>query len=82
MSLREVSQFYHGSTDLNDLSGTLNCIRALGGYTEGKIAATAFDTDTFKESEYVAQVAATAGNAELALNWFVTLVSICHLYLC
>ncbi|KAJ3713607.1 histidine kinase [Lentinula raphanica] len=51
--------------------GTLNCIRALGGYTLATSAETAFDTETFKEREYLEKVKAHSGNEELVLNWYV-----------
>ena len=47
--------------------GTLNCIRALGGYTLAQSADTAFDTETFKESEYLAQLDAL-GHMKVAMN--------------
>ncbi|CDO70926.1 hypothetical protein BN946_scf184829.g34 [Trametes cinnabarina] len=49
--------------------GTLNCIRALGGYTIAQSADTAFDTETFKESEYLAQVE-SLGTIKVAMNWY------------
>jgi hypothetical protein len=51
--------------------GLLNCIRALGGYTLSHSAESVFDTDTFKESEYLAHIHSTSGNVLLALNWYV-----------
>ncbi|KAJ6626914.1 dual-domain HisK/Mak2 protein kinase [Mycena sp. CBHHK59/15] len=51
--------------------GTLNCIRALGGYTIADSAETAFDTETFKESDYKLQIHTTSGNLPLALNWYI-----------
>ncbi|KAJ3724256.1 hypothetical protein DFJ43DRAFT_1157787 [Lentinula guzmanii] len=50
--------------------GTLNCIRALGGYTLATSAETAFDTETFKERDYLEKVKADSGNEELVLNWY------------
>ncbi|KAF7319894.1 Histidine kinase [Mycena kentingensis (nom. inval.)] len=50
--------------------GNLNCIRALAGATIATSAATAFDTDTFVESDYYSHVHATSGNLPLALNWY------------
>ncbi|KAI8983351.1 histidine kinase [Trametes punicea] len=49
--------------------GTLNCVRALGGYTVAQSAETAFDTETFKEGEYLAQVEAL-GTIKVAMNWY------------
>ncbi|KAJ3003995.1 hypothetical protein NUW54_g5022 [Trametes sanguinea] len=49
--------------------GTLNCVRALGGYTIAQSADTAFDTETFKESEYLAQVE-SIGTIKVAMNWY------------
>ncbi|KAJ3807998.1 dual-domain HisK/Mak2 protein kinase [Lentinula aff. lateritia] len=34
------------------------------------VTATAFDTDTFKEHEYLERVKADSGNEELVLNWY------------
>lgn len=52
-------------------TGILNCIRALGGYTSAVSAETIFDTDNFKEDEYLAHIETKSGNPRLALNWFV-----------
>ncbi|KAH9850662.1 histidine kinase [Lenzites betulinus] len=49
--------------------GTLNCIRAIGGYTIAQSVETVFDTETFKESEYLAQVEAL-GTIKVAMNWY------------
>ncbi|OBZ79765.1 Peroxide stress-activated histidine kinase mak2 [Grifola frondosa] len=49
--------------------GTLNCIRAMGGFTLARSAETAFDTANFKESEYLAEIEAE-GNLAVALNWY------------
>ncbi|KAJ7480148.1 hypothetical protein B0H11DRAFT_2026757 [Mycena galericulata] len=48
----------------------LNCVRALGGFTISNSAETAFDTETFKESEYYRHIHETSGNVPLALNWY------------
>ncbi|KAJ7356807.1 dual-domain HisK/Mak2 protein kinase [Mycena albidolilacea] len=48
----------------------LNCIRALGGFTIATSAATAFDTETFTESDYQRHIHETSGNLPLALNWY------------
>ncbi|KAF9258589.1 dual-domain HisK/Mak2 protein kinase [Marasmius fiardii PR-910] len=50
--------------------GVLNCIRALGGYTFANSATTAFDTETFIESEYLDHIQATSGNLPLVFNWY------------
>ncbi|KAH9927462.1 histidine kinase [Epithele typhae] len=49
--------------------GTLNCIRALGGYTVAHSAETAFDTDTFIESEYL-QENASFEHVKVVMNWY------------
>ncbi|KAI0666240.1 histidine kinase [Trametes maxima] len=49
--------------------GTLNCIRALGGYTIAQSAETAFDTETFKEADYLAHLDAS-GTIKVAMNWY------------
>nr|GAT57553.1 histidine kinase [Mycena chlorophos] len=48
----------------------LNCIRAIAGLTNATSAATAFDTESFVESEYYTHIHATSGNLPLALNWY------------
>ncbi|KAI1786301.1 histidine kinase [Ganoderma leucocontextum] len=48
---------------------TLNCIRAIGGYTEASSAATAFDTDGFTESKYLTQLEGLA-HIRVAMNWY------------
>ncbi|EIN13359.1 histidine kinase [Punctularia strigosozonata HHB-11173 SS5] len=64
--------FWTGShADANILAqGTLNCIRALAGYTYGRKAASAFDTDDFKESDFLASATEQCGNISLALQWY------------
>ncbi|RDX43976.1 histidine kinase [Lentinus brumalis] len=58
------------SGDISILAqGTLNCIRALGGYTLAQSADTAFDTETFKESEYLAQLESLS-HIKVAMNWY------------
>ena len=49
--------------------GTLNCIRALGGYTIATSAETAFDTETFKEAEYLAKKDANH-QIRVSMNWY------------
>ena len=53
--------------------GTLNCIRALGGYTIAQSAETAFDTETFTEADYLAQMEAL-GTIKVAMNWCAWLI--------
>ncbi|KAJ7693555.1 dual-domain HisK/Mak2 protein kinase [Mycena rosella] len=48
----------------------LNCVRALGGFTIGRSAATAFDTETFTENDFLRHIHETSGNIPLALNWY------------
>ncbi|KAJ7630475.1 hypothetical protein FB45DRAFT_915621 [Roridomyces roridus] len=50
--------------------GVLNCIRALGGFTTADSAATAFDTETFNESDFRRYIHETSGNVPLVLNWY------------
>ncbi|THH17217.1 hypothetical protein EW146_g3550 [Bondarzewia mesenterica] len=50
--------------------GLLNCIRALGGYTINTSVDTIFDTESFKEKEYLEHMAMASGNATLAMNWY------------
>lgn len=57
-------------SDDSDCLGVLNCIRALGGYSLAYSAETIYDTDTFKETEYLVHVEATSGNILLAMNWY------------
>ncbi|KAL0581381.1 Chk1 protein kinase [Marasmius crinis-equi] len=51
-------------------AGTLNCIRALGGYTFATSPSTAFDTEGFNEADYVHGLEATTGNIPLVMNWY------------
>ncbi|KAL0950689.1 hypothetical protein HGRIS_007467 [Hohenbuehelia grisea] len=48
----------------------LNCIRVLGGFTYTVTAETAFDTETFKEKEYLEGVRKSTGNLPLIMNWY------------
>ena len=48
---------------------TLNCIRAIGGYTVAGSATTAFDTENFTESEYLTQLEGL-GHIRVAMNWY------------
>jgi len=51
--------------------GVLNCIRVLGGYTHGQSIKALFDTDTFKESEFLESIMhAKSGSLLLLLNWY------------
>ena len=52
--------------------GTLNCIRALGGYTTATSAETAFDTETFSESEYMARMEQDPRikASRVSMNWY------------
>ncbi|KAK7064662.1 histidine kinase [Favolaschia claudopus] len=58
----------------------LNCIRALGGFTNAESAATAFDTETFTESDYQRHIHETSGNVPLALNWCIDLLKVVGLF--
>ncbi|KAK7468476.1 Chk1 protein kinase [Stygiomarasmius scandens] len=51
-------------------AGTLNCVRALGGYTYATSAETCFDTENFNEREYKEEVERTSGNLPLVMNWY------------
>jgi hypothetical protein len=44
-------------------------VRALGGFTIADSAATAFDTESFTESDYQRHIHETSGNVPLAMNW-------------
>ncbi|GLB36534.1 putative GAF domain containing protein [Lyophyllum shimeji] len=50
--------------------GVLNCIRALGGNTKAQSVETLFDTDTFKESDFLEGIHARSGNVSLLLGWY------------
>ncbi|OCH84424.1 histidine kinase [Obba rivulosa] len=50
--------------------GLLNCIRAIGGFTIADTADAAFDTGSFIERDYIAQVEATSNNFMIAMNWY------------
>ncbi|OSX67898.1 hypothetical protein POSPLADRAFT_1043081 [Postia placenta MAD-698-R-SB12] len=70
-SLTDVSQ-WAPSGDLGLIAqGVLNCVRAIGGYTYADSAETVFDTDTFKEAEYLARASESSGNPEVTITWWV-----------
>jgi len=48
----------------------LNCIRAIGGYTLEGDAQFAFDTDTFKEHTFLANLKARGADVPAAMNWY------------
>lgn len=50
--------------------GVLNCIRALGGYTDASSAATVFNTDTFVETDYQERIVKISGCSRLSLAWY------------
>ncbi|KAF8061003.1 hypothetical protein FPV67DRAFT_1673829 [Lyophyllum atratum] len=50
--------------------GVLNCIRVLGGYTKAQSIETLFDTDTFKENDFLEATHARSGNVPLLLSWY------------
>lgn len=56
------------------IPGILNCVRAIGGYTYADSAETVFDTDTFKEAEYLAHASESSGNPEVTITWWVHVV--------
>lgn len=69
-SLTDVSQ-WAPSGDLGLIAqGILNCVRAIGGYTYADSAETVFDTDTFKEAEYLAHASESSGNPEVTITWY------------
>ncbi|EIW86383.1 dual-domain HisK Mak2 protein kinase [Coniophora puteana RWD-64-598 SS2] len=50
--------------------GVLNCVRALGGYTDASSVDTIFDTENFRESEYYEQAKSTCSNYLLSISWY------------
>lgn len=48
----------------------LNCIRAMGGYALEGNAQIAFDTDTFKEQAFLANLKARGADVPAAMNWY------------
>lgn len=50
--------------------GLLNCIRAMGGYTDASSIATVFNTDTFDDKEYQERITQITGNSLLSLGWY------------
>ncbi|KAG6919550.1 hypothetical protein DXG01_004213 [Tephrocybe rancida] len=50
--------------------GVLNCIRALGGYTNAQSPDTLFDTDSFKEKSFLEHVSMTSGSSIVLLSWY------------
>ncbi|TBU58822.1 histidine kinase [Dichomitus squalens] len=58
------------SGDMSILAqGTLNCIRAIGGYTVAGAPETAFDTEGFTEAEYLVQLESVE-QLRTAMNWY------------
>ena len=58
------------SGDMSILAqGTLNCIRAIGGYTVAGTPETAFDTEGFNEAEYLVQLESVE-QLRVAMNWY------------
>ncbi|PPQ63721.1 hypothetical protein CVT24_004301 [Panaeolus cyanescens] len=51
-------------------TAVLNCIRVLGGHTSAESAESLFDSETFDETRYLAEMHETSGNIALALNWY------------
>ncbi|KII94402.1 hypothetical protein PLICRDRAFT_695401 [Plicaturopsis crispa FD-325 SS-3] len=68
--VKDVTLWSPGSDSIVLATALLNCIRAIGGYTYANSPETAFDMDTFTESEYVTHVNTTSGNVPLAMNWY------------
>jgi hypothetical protein len=56
---------------LKEPAALLNCIRAIGGFTNPRSPNTVFDTDSFKESEYLSRIPQMSGNAPVVMNWYV-----------
>ncbi|KIJ68769.1 hypothetical protein HYDPIDRAFT_37202 [Hydnomerulius pinastri MD-312] len=50
--------------------GILNCIKALGGYTDASSIETVFNTHNFDEPEYQKTIAKISGNQVLSLSWY------------
>ncbi|KDQ54896.1 hypothetical protein JAAARDRAFT_196280 [Jaapia argillacea MUCL 33604] len=69
-SLNDVKLWTPGGDSVILSSGVLNCVRALGGYTQAQSFETALDTESFKESDYVTEVLASSGNIPLSMNWY------------
>jgi len=46
-------------------------IRALAGETIGRNADTAFDTNLWKEANYLQKLQECSGNLDLTMNWYV-----------
>ena len=57
--------------ELKEFAALLNCIRAIGGFTNSRSPSTVFDTDSFKESEYLSRISQMSGNAPVVMNWYV-----------
>ncbi|KAF9243774.1 STKc type histidine kinase [Melanogaster broomeanus] len=48
----------------------LNCIRAIGGYTDASSVETVFNTDHFDEHEYTKTIEKISGNQRISFNWW------------
>ena len=55
----------------DDSLAVVNLIRALGGFTDASSAETVFDTESFKDKDYVDYIKRKSGNLALTLNWLV-----------
>ncbi|KAI6045151.1 STKc type histidine kinase [Pisolithus marmoratus] len=50
--------------------GLLNCIRAMGGYTDASSIDVVFNTDTFDDKEYQERITEITGNSRMSLGWY------------
>ena len=49
--------------------GVLNCIRAIGGYTDASSVDTVFNTDNFVEIDYQERITKHSASGRLILSW-------------
>lgn len=66
-TLNDINAWSPESVSCIIIQGTINCVRALGGYTYSNTLDTVFDNDIFIEKNYRE---ATSGASPLALNWY------------
>ncbi|KIY45235.1 dual-domain HisK/Mak2 protein kinase [Fistulina hepatica ATCC 64428] len=68
--VNDVKLWNDGGDQVVLATALLNCIRAIGGYTSNQSIETLFDTDTFKEKEFLENVKTSSGNVEVSMTWY------------
>ncbi|EJD55247.1 hypothetical protein AURDEDRAFT_140870 [Auricularia subglabra TFB-10046 SS5] len=68
--MSEAALWSEGSDVSTLAKGLAACVRALAGQTEATSAATALDTTSWKEKDYLELLQTHGGNVALNLNWY------------